>query len=116
MLNVAQLKCLAVFSSFAIIGFGPISPGCLLGLYIVWKRPEWFLRLVGRVYEHPRHAEFMSAQQSRRARIKSFLTLLALFVLDILPLPITPIVAFGIILARPQWFYRAVTHVYGEMA
>jgi hypothetical protein len=35
LINKAQIQCLAVFSVFAIIGFGPISPGCLIGMFIV---------------------------------------------------------------------------------
>lgn len=113
MINEAQLKCLSVFAIFAIIGFGPISPGCLVGMYVVVMRPEWFLRLVGRVYSHPKHTEFVTARQTRAARIKSFLILLTLFIIDIAPVPVTPVVAFAIILARPLWFYRAVISVYG---
>lgn len=113
MINSAQLKCLSVFAIFAIIGFGPISPGCLIGTYVVVMRPAWFLSLVGRVYNHPKHAGFVTARQTRAARIKSFLTLLALFIIDIAPVPVTPVIAFAIILTRPLWFYHAVISVYG---
>lgn len=116
MINTAQLKCLSVFSIFALIGFGPVSPGCLIGMYIVWQRPEWFSVLVGRVYNHPRHTEFVTSAQTRKARLKSFLSLLTLFIIDIAPVPVTPVVAFAIILIRPMWFYIAVRRVYGEMA
>jgi hypothetical protein len=34
-MNLAQIKCLSVFAVFAIIGFGPISPGCLIGMVVV---------------------------------------------------------------------------------
>lgn len=113
MINAAQLKCLSVFAIFAIIGFGPISPGCLVGMYVVLMRPKWFLRLAGQVYNHPESTEFVTARQTRTTRLKSFLTLLILFIIDIAPVPVTPVVAFVIILARPRWFYRAVTRVYG---
>ena len=49
-MNPAQLKCILVFSLFAIIGFGPISPGCLIGMYIVVKRPRWFIDLTDNLY------------------------------------------------------------------
>lgn len=115
MLNIAQLKCLSVFSIFALIGFGPISPGCLIGMYIVWKRPDWFRSLVSEVYNHRKHDEFVTSTQTQRARIRSFLNLSILFVIDIAPIPVTPMLAFFIILTRPKWFYTAVGRVYGEI-
>ncbi|MDD5114552.1 MAG: hypothetical protein PHC94_11085 [Methylobacter sp.] len=52
-MNFAQIKCLSVFALFAIIGFGPVSPGCLIGMYMVIMRPDWYLRLVDAVcYRH----------------------------------------------------------------
>ena len=116
-MNIAQFKCLSVFAIFAVIGFGPVSPGCLIGLYVVWARPEWFLSLVRRVYNHPPDLQdFVMSKQSRIARIKGFLSLLLLFIVDIIPIPITPIIAFSIILSRPQWFYLLVRRIYGESA
>jgi hypothetical protein len=115
-LNSAQIKCLSVFAIFAIIGFGPVSPGCLIGMYIVVLRPEWFLQLVDNLYEKPGPSGFVSAKQTRTTRIKSFLSLLTLFLIDIAPVPVTPAIAFAIILSRPQWFYESVKKVYGEMA
>jgi hypothetical protein len=115
-MNVAQLKCLTVFAIFAIIGFGPVSPGCLIGMYIIWMRPVWFLALVDRVYNYPKQAAFVSARQCLGSRVKGFICLSALFVVDILPLPIVPVIAFVIILARPQWFYGFVRNVYGVTA
>ncbi len=117
-LNPTQIRCLGVFSVFAIIGFGPISPGCLIGMFIVLMRPLWFRTLIDNLY-----ANFAIPQpvfsadpekQTRKSRIKCFLSLLGLFILDIAPVPVTPVVAFGIILIRPQWFYRLVVSIYGK--
>lgn len=116
MLNAAQIKCLSVFAIFAIIGFGPVSPGCLIGMYIVMTRPEWFLQLVDSLYENPEPSGFISAKQTRNTRIKCFLSLLGLFILDIAPIPVTPVIAFIIILIRPLWFYGLVRNLYGELA
>ncbi|WP_260839243.1 hypothetical protein [Methylomonas koyamae] len=116
MLNTAQLKALSVFAIFAIIGFGPISPGCLIGMYVVVKRPDWFHRLVRGIFDYPDDADFVSAAETRAARIKSFACLFVLFLVDIVPLPVTPVVAFAIILGRPSWFYRLVSRVYGQSA
>ncbi|ATG89204.1 hypothetical protein [Methylomonas koyamae] len=116
MLNAAQFKALSVFAIFAIIGFGPISPGCLIGMYVVVKRPEWFRRLVRGIYAYPDDVDFVTAAETRAARIKSFASLLLLFLVDILPLPVTPVVAFAIILSRPAWFYRTARRIYGQAA
>jgi len=113
-MNAAQLKCLSVFAIFAIIGFGPISPGCLIGIYIVLMRPRWFLRLIDSMYNKPQLSDFITTRQTRNSRIKSFLALLTLFVIDIAPVPVTPMVAFAVILTRPRWFYRVVRNVYGN--
>lgn len=111
MLNGAQFKTLAVFSVFAIIGFGPVSPGCLIGLFITLFRPVWFLNLVLALYEQTA----TSAQPSTisdHPRIKAFASLLALFIIDILPIPVTPVIAIFIILLRPRWFLDIVLNVY----
>jgi hypothetical protein len=113
-LNPSQLKCLAVFSVFAIIGFGPVSPGCLIGMYVVLKRPAWFLQLVEGIYRHQLDGKVASHHHSQRTRLKSFLSLLLLFLLDIAPVPVTPVIAFAIILSRPKWFYRTVKSIYGQ--
>ena len=114
-MNSAQLKCLSIFAIFAIIGFGPVSPGCLIGMYIVVMRPEWFLLLIEKMYNHRQTFPFITAKQTRVTRIKSFLSLLTLFIIDIAPVPVTPVIAFVIILSRPQWFYWVVRSVYGEV-
>ena len=114
-MNTAQLKCLSVFAIFFIIGFGPISPGCLIGMYVVLKRPEWFLRLIDNMYGNPEPSASITAQQTGNVRLKSFLSLLTLFIIDIAPVPVTPVIAFAIILSRPQWFHRVVRSIYGDV-
>ncbi len=117
-MNRAQLKCLAVFSVFAIIGFGPVSPGCLIGMYVVITRPRWFLELARGVYAIGNGSTSLAvAGQSEPAwpvRKKCFLSLLCLFLVDIAPVPVTPTVAFVILLARPWWFYRMVETIYSD--
>ena len=109
-MNFAQVKCIFVFAIFAIIGFGPVSPGCLIGMYIVVARPRWFLELTDKVYENLELD--ISVMHAKNSRMKSFLTLLALFIIDIAPFPVTPIIAFFIILSKPIWFYQTVKNVY----
>ena len=108
MINKAQFKCLAVFSLFAIIGFGPVSVGCLIGMYVVIKRPEWFIKLVEDLYE----TCDVTVVQYPNYRLKVFFSILTLFIIDIAPVPVTPVIAFIIILSRPNWFYRIVKTVY----
>lgn len=119
-MNSTQIKCLSVFAIFAIIGFGPISPGCLIGMYVVLFRPLWFSKLTDNLYEKPPLPQIMhkadTAIQIRQTRKKCFLSILGLFIIDIAPVPITPVVAFATILSRPLWFYQLVTRVYGKDA
>ncbi len=117
-MNKAQVKLITVFSIFAIIGFGPVSPGCLIGMYIVYARPQWFLKLIDDLYDN--NFSFQEKlgsdheEQTRKARNQCFLSLLGLFFIDIAPLPTTPIIAFFIIFYRPIWFIRTVRDVYGK--
>jgi hypothetical protein len=117
-MNAAQLKILLVFSIFAVIGFGPISPGCLIGMYIVIVRPQWFLRLVGNLYDDKlqfqERLDANSEKQIKLTRVKCFLSLLGLFIIDIVPIPTTPIIAFFITFTRPTWFIQTVANVYGK--
>ncbi len=112
-INNTQLKCLLVFSVFAVIGFGPISPGCLIGMFIVIKRPQWFSTLADNLYIN-KPVLLIPTTQSKQARIKCFLCLLSLFIIDIAPVPVTPVIAFIIILSRPAWFYRTIKAVYSN--
>ena len=112
-MNITQIKCLAVFSIFAIIGFGPVSPGCLIGLYIVAMRPMWFGKLVGDLYEKPfQKGANASPEIVTKSRIKTFFVLFCLLLIDIAPVPVTPTIAFLIILSKPFWFYQNVKNIY----
>ncbi|MGJ0486122.1 MAG: hypothetical protein ACR65R_16545 [Methylomicrobium sp.] len=114
-MNAAQIKCLLVFSLFALIGFGPVSPGCLIGMYIVMARPPWFFNLASDLYNNlPQFQEGLGEKPTRQARLKCFLSLLGLFMIDIAPIPTTPIIAVLIILSRPLWFIRTIANVYGK--
>lgn len=117
-MNPAQVKCLVVFALFALIGFGPVSPTCLIGMYIVTERPQWFFNLVGNLYERqpPLQDRVLpnAEKKTRRSRIKCFLSLLILFILDIAPIPVTALIAFSVILNKPLWFVRIVASIYGK--
>lgn len=116
-MNLAQLKCLSVFSVFAVIGFGPISPGCLIGMFIVVMRPLWFLQLTHDLYFNNTFSVPLEMNSIKtNIRKKTFLFLLSLFMVDIAPVPVTPVVAFMIILSRPKWFYTLVLNIYATKA
>ncbi len=112
MFNSARLKLLAVFSVFALIGFGPLSPGCLIGMFIVISRPPWFKQLIDHLYDYPPYTPPPTSRSHFAPRLKTFTALLSLFIIDILPFPVTPCIAFIIILARPPWFHHLVAHIY----
>ena len=112
-MNLTQFKCLGVFSIFAVIGFGPISPGCLIGMYIVVMRPFWFLKLAQNLYaNHQLNYALENLKLAKNVRKKAFLFLFCLFMVDILPIPVTPVIAVIIILSRPVWFYTLVINIY----
>ncbi|MFM8331476.1 MAG: hypothetical protein ACKN9T_07285 [Candidatus Methylumidiphilus sp.] len=114
-MNPALAKCLLVFSAFAVIGFGPVSPGCLIGIYVVFNRPAWFIELARELYTENGQRLYPPPPapiDPARARRKCFLSLVGLFIVDILPVPVTPTVAFVILLSRPRWFYHLVETVY----
>ena len=117
-MNLAQIKCLSVFAVFAIIGFGPISPGCLIGMVVVLMRPKWFLALTLAIYRthcgKSRLEDLDNSTYVENARIKVFCSLVTLFLIDIAPVPVTPVIAFCVILMRPLWFYSLVISVYSS--
>lgn len=45
-------------------------------------------------------------------RVQSFLVLGSLFVIDILPLPVTPSIVLPLIFIRPAWVYKAAAAIY----
>ena len=114
-MNITQIKCLSVFSVFAIIGFGPISPGCLIGMYLVMQRPAWFWKMINNLYTiqyPPLPVIEITEKQTKQVRKQCFLSLLGLFIIDIAPVPVTPVIAFFIIIIRPKWFYQMVAVIY----
>jgi hypothetical protein len=46
------------------------------------------------------------------ARIKCFIVLLLLMIVDILPIPILGLICMSILLARPRWFKDLVDDIY----
>ncbi|WP_036268258.1 hypothetical protein [Methylocaldum szegediense] len=121
-MNVTQVKSFLILTVLAIIGFGPLSLTCLIGLYIVLRRPDWFYRVVKNLYrgtacgsEHCPEQDEKRRSATRMARIKTFLSLLVLLVLDIAPIPVAGSIGLYVVVARPCWFRRLVEKIYGDM-
>lgn len=47
-------------------------------------------------------------------RILSFLVLVVISIIEVGPVPITPILLIYIVLFRPLWFYEWVVKIYGK--
>jgi hypothetical protein len=122
-MNEAQVKCLLVLSVLAIIGFGPLSLTCLIGMYIVIGRPRWFYRLTRDLYLNasPKSEERVAVRSrpgslALGVRLRTFMSLLILLILDIAPVPVTGAIAIYVVLTRPEWFRRLVLNIYRGIA
>jgi hypothetical protein len=116
-MNRTQIKCLLVMILLALIGFGPLSLTCLIGMAVVIFRPRWFFELVQHLYCNPgeRGIPFtppVHCASANAARIKTFFCLLGLLVLDIAPVPVAGSIGLYVVLARPKWFKDLVETMY----
>ena len=109
-MNAAQFKLTLVFLVFAVIGFGPVSPGCLIGLTVLALRPEWFYRLIQDLYRGKTIRG--SFEPGKHIRLQAIAVLLVLLGIDILPFPVTPSIVLPLIFIRPTWLYRSVMAIY----
>jgi hypothetical protein len=112
-----QIKCLMAMILLSLIGFGPISLTCLIGLYVVIARPAWFLRVARNLYLRSDSSATASANttgysNSGYPRIKAFLSLVALLILDIAPVPVTGFIGLIVVISRPPWFKNLVEGIY----
>ncbi len=112
-----QIKCLMVMILLSLIGFGPISLTCLIGLYVVIARPDWFLLVARNLYIRSDSPATQSANatdysNSVYPRIKAFLSLIALLILDIAPVPVTGFIGLIVVISRPPWFKNLVEGIY----
>ena len=117
-MNGAQINTLLVLTALAIIGFGPVSITCLIGMHVVISRPRWFYRLTRSIYRDASPGRPMRSAKPRSlalgVRFMTFLSLLFLLILDIAPVPVTGAIAIYVVLTRPAWFQSLVFKVYGE--
>ncbi len=118
-MNITQMKCLVAVGVLAMIGFGPISLTCLIGMYVVIRRPAWFHEVVNGLYHgNPGSPTVQPPRQGRvdptatGIRVKCILSLALLLLLDIAPVPVTGAIALYVVIARPPWFEDLVAKVY----
>ena len=114
-----RIKCLLIMLLFSLIGFGPLSLTCLIGIYVVLVRPAWFIRVARDLYLRPNDSvmnEKMLPGPSGNfvIRGKAFISLIMLLILDIAPLPITGIIGLIVVLSRPVWFIELVQQIYAH--
>jgi hypothetical protein len=87
-------------------------------MFVVLIRPKWFLALTLAMYRthcgKSRLEELDNSTYIKNTRIKAFFSLVTLFLIDIAPVPVTPVIAFCIFLMRPLWFYSLVVSVYSS--
>ena len=48
--SATRIKCAFVLIVLSFLGMGPIPVTSTIGLYVVIFRPQWFKRLVERIY------------------------------------------------------------------
>lgn len=117
-MNGMQIKCFLVMTVLAIIGFGPLSLTCLIGLYVVLARPRWFQAVTTKLYQNlAGDARDPPERFSGTAitRLKCILCLLVLLVLDIAPVPVTGFIGLYVIALRPAWFKHLVERIYWDL-
>jgi hypothetical protein len=117
-MNDTQIKCLLVMIVLALIGFGPLSLTCLIGLFVVITRPRWFYLGVQNLYRdlngqacRPLDVPANCAT-SNLARINALVWLLILLLLDVAPVPVTGTIGLYVVIARPKWFKAWVEKIY----
>lgn len=117
MLNT-RLNCLLVMLMLSVIGFGPLSLTCLIGIYVVLARPAWFLGVAHRLYRGTPRADAAGgnrpAPHAAAIRIQTLLALVILLILDIAPIPVTGSIGLYVVLFRPAWFVERVEAIYAS--
>lgn len=113
-MNATQVKCLLVFVVLVLIGFGPLSLTCLIGLVVIATRPRWFFDLVHNLYggKPISYTSPASCASANSARLKALFVLLGLLALDIAPVPVAGAIGLYVVIVRPKWFKRWVEKIY----
>lgn len=114
-MNRARIEAFASLFILNLIGFGPISLTALIGIYLLWARPPCFLTWVRKIYERPHQRSRLPVNtRACKRQIEGSLILLGLFIIDVLPVPVTGGVAIVITWFRPKSFLNWLEAVYGQ--
>lgn len=103
----------------SVLGFGPVSLTALIGVVVVLKRPDWFLRAVFDIYRDSHQTLPVNTTDRPQSaarwgiRIRTVITLAGLMILDIAPVPIVGAIGLWIVTFRPAWFLLLVARIYG---
>jgi len=111
-MNATQIKSFLALTVLAIIGFGPLSLTCLIGMFIVVRRPKWFYQVVDDLYRGIACGPADCSSETTTVRVKCFLCLAILLVLDIAPVPVTGSIGLYVVATRPCWFKTLVEKIY----
>lgn len=111
-MNAARIKSFFTLLVLALIGFGPISLTALIGLYVVGRRPAWFIELVEAVYRGKRIRPSPMPCAAAYPRTRCAAGLVGLLILDIVPIPVVGSIGLYVVLARPAWFLRLARNLY----
>jgi hypothetical protein len=101
------------------IGFGPVSFTAIIGIVVVLKRPDWFLRAVLDIYRGSHQAlpvtrtDLPQSAPRWGIRIRTVITLAGLMILDVAPVPVVGAIGLWIVTFRPTWFLHLVARIYG---
>jgi hypothetical protein len=102
-----------------VLGFGPVSLTALIGVVVVLKRPDWFLRAVLDIYRDSHQTFPVNTTDLPQSaprwgiRIRTVITLAGLMILDIAPVPVVGAIGLWIVTFRPAWFLLLVSRIYG---
>lgn len=114
-MNQARIEAFTCLFVLNLIGFGPVSLTALIGLYLLWTRPPWFLTWARGVYGQSYQKTRSPIKTGIRPKqIKASIILIGLFIIDVLPVPVTGSIALFIICFRPKSFLNWLESIYSR--
>lgn len=81
-------------------------------MFVVVMRPRWFHQMIHTLYTDktkPQPNGSLALMQ-----VQSLAVLLTLFIIDILPFPVTPSLVLPMFFIRPAWMYQVVETLYAS--
>ena len=114
-----QTKCTLSLSGLLIIEILPIPLTSIFCLYVIYKRPEWLLGVVDRLYAEKdikldTTPSLFDEKKSMMTRRRCAISLSIMILLDFL-LPFTILVGLYVTRRRPIWFKNVVSRLYADL-